>query len=433
MQIFNRTVLRDITILQELIIMGLIVQKYGGTSVGSIERIKNVARRILDTKRRGNQVIVVLSAMAGETDRLLQLAGQLEGDPGKINEREMDVLVSTGEQVSIALMSMAIEAMGGKACSFLGHQIRILTDDAYMQARIEKIDPERISRALSAGYIVVIAGFQGIDKDENITTLGRGGSDTSAVAIATAMQAELCEIYTDVDGIYTTDPNICSQARKLAKISYDEMLELASQGAKVLQIRSVEFAKKYEIPLHVRSSFSDNEGTIVCQEDTSMEKAVVSGVAANKNEAKITIHGIPDHPGIAATIFSSIADQGIVVDMIIQNISEEGLTDLTFTVPKTEYQHSMSIISDICRQIGGQSVLGDEKIAKVSIVGIGMRTHANVASRMFSALARENINIMMISTSEIKVSCVIAEKYTELAVRVLHDEFQLDKDPGSEE
>ncbi len=413
--------------------MALIVQKYGGTSVGSIERIKNVARRIIATKRQGNQVIAVLSAMAGETNRLLKLAGQLEADPGKMSEREMDVLVSTGEQVSIALMSMAIEAMGEKACSFLGHQVQILTDNAYTQARIEQIDPERIHKALSEGCIVVIAGFQGIDKDGNITTLGRGGSDTSAVAVATSMKADLCEIYTDVDGIYTTDPNICHQARKLAKISYDEMLELASQGAKVLQIRSVEFAKKYEIPLHVRSSFSDDEGTVVCQEDKSMEKAVVSGVTANKNEAKITIHGIPDHPGIAATIFSSIADRGIVVDMIIQNISEEGLTNLTFTVPKTEYQHSLSIINDICRQIGGNSVLGDEKIAKVSIVGIGMRTHANVASRMFSALARENINIMMISTSEIKVSCVIAEKYTELAVRILHDEFQLDQDPGSEE
>ena len=398
--------------------------------MGSIERIKNVARRIIATKRQGNQVIAVLSAMAGETDRLLKLAEQLEAAPEKINEREMDVLVSTGEQVSIALMSMAIETMGEKACSFLGHQIQILTDDAYTQARIEQINPERIHKALSDGYVVVIAGFQGIDKEGNITTLGRGGSDTSAVAIATSVKADLCEIYTDVDGIYTTDPNICHQVRKLAKISYDEMLELASQGAKVLQIRSVEFAKKYGIPLHVRASFSDDEGTIVCQEDKSMEKAVVSGVASNKNEAKITIHGIPDRPGIAATIFSSIADQGIVVDMIIQNISEEGLTDLTFTVPKDNYQYSMSIINDICRQIGGNSVLGDEKIAKVSIVGIGMRTHANVASRMFSALARENINIMMISTSEIKVSCVIAEKYTELAVRVLHDEFQLEKEPG---
>ena len=280
---------------------------------------------------------------------------------------------------------------------------------------------------------MVIAGFQGIDRGGNITTLGRGGSDTSAVAIATALQADLCEIYTDVDGIYTTDPNICHQARKLSRISYDEMLELSSQGAKVLQIRSVEFAKKYGIPLHVRSSFSDDEGTVVCQEDALMEKAVVSGVAANKNEAKITIHGIPDQPGIASAIFSSIADQGIVVDMIIQNISEEGLTDLTFTVPKNDYQRSLAIIDEICRKVGGKAVMGDDKIAKVSIVGIGMRTHANVASRMFSALARENINIMMISTSEIKVSCVIAEKYTELAVRVLHEEFQLGKDPDHKE
>jgi len=413
--------------------MALIVQKYGGTSVGSIERIKNVARRIVATKRRGNRVVAVLSAMAGETDRLLALAEELETDPGHINEREMDVLVSTGEQVSIALMSMAIGTMGEKACSFLGHQVQILTDDAYTQARIEQIDPERINKALADGYIVVIAGFQGIDRGGNITTLGRGGSDTSAVAIATALQADLCEIYTDVDGIYTTDPNICHQARKLSRISYDEMLELSSQGAKVLQIRSVEFAKKYGIPLHVRSSFSDDEGTVVCQEDALMEKAVVSGVAANKNEAKITIHGIPDQPGIASAIFSSIADQGIVVDMIIQNISEEGLTDLTFTVPKNDYQRSLAIIDEICRKVGGKAVMGDDKIAKVSIVGIGMRTHANVASRMFSALARENINIMMISTSEIKVSCVIAEKYTELAVRVLHEEFQLGKDPDHKE
>ncbi|RLB66102.1 MAG: aspartate kinase, partial [Deltaproteobacteria bacterium] len=322
--------------------MALIVQKYGGTSVGSIERIKNVARRIVATKRRGNQVVAVLSAMAGETDRLLALAEELEDDSGHINEREMDVLVSTGEQVSIALMSMAIGTMGEKACSFLGHQVQILTDDAYTQARIEQIDPERINEALTNGYIVVIAGFQGIDRSGNITTLGRGGSDTSAVAVATALQADLCEIYTDVDGIYTTDPNICHQARKLSRISYDEMLELSSQGAKVLQIRSVEFAKKYGIPLHVRSSFSDDEGTVVCQEDELMEKAVVSGVAANKNEAKITIHGIPDQPGIASAIFSSIADQGIVVDMIIQNISEEGLTDLTFTVPENDYQRSLS-------------------------------------------------------------------------------------------
>ncbi|MBN2333041.1 MAG: aspartate kinase [Deltaproteobacteria bacterium] len=413
--------------------MALVVQKYGGTSVGSIERIKHVAQRVIDTKNQGNQVVVVLSAMSGETDRLLSLAGQISPNGSELNERELDVLVSTGEQVSIALLAITVETMGEKACSFLGHQIHILTDSAFTKARIKNIDSKRISQALDEGNIVVVAGFQGIDEHGNITTLGRGGSDTSAVAVATALKADVCEIYTDVDGIYTTDPNVCRQARKLAKISYDEMLELASQGAKVLQIRSVEFAKKYGIPLHVRSSFSEVEGTIVCQEDKSMEKAVVSGVAYNKNEAKITIIGVPDRPGIAASVFSAISAKGIVVDMIIQNISEEGLTDLTFTVPKGDYHRSLAIITDICQEIGAKTVLGDEKIAKVSIVGIGMRTHANVASRMFAALARENINIMMISTSEIKVSCVIAEKYAELAVRVLHDEFELEKDPAHEE
>ena len=402
--------------------MGLIVQKYGGTSVGSIERIKNVAQRVVATKKRGHQVVVVLSAMSGETDRLINLANEIDPEH---NRREHDVLVSSGEQVSISLLAMAIETLGEKAISYLGSQITIRTDSDHSRARIMDIDGSQIQKALDDDSIVVVAGFQGVDAEGDITTLGRGGSDTSAVAVATALSADVCEIYTDVDGIYTTDPNICKQARKLDRISYNEMLELASLGAKVLQIRAVEFAQKYGIPIHVRSSFSDSQGTIVCKEEESMEKAIVSGVAYNKNEAKITICGIPDRPGIAASIFSAISDQGIVVDMIIQNISAEGLTDLTFTVPTLDYDHALNSLQKINHEIGAQDINGDKDIAKVSIVGIGMRTHANVASRMFSTLARENINIMLISTSEIKVSCVIAEKYTELAVRVLHQEFEL--------
>ena len=402
--------------------MGLVIQKYGGTSVGSIDRIMNVARRAVATKKSGNQVVVVLSAMSGETDRLINLANEIDPEH---NRREHDVLVSSGEQVSISLMAMAIETLGEKAISYLGSQVSIRTDSDHSRARIMDIDGSRIKNSLDQGLIVVVAGFQGVDEDGDITTLGRGGSDTSAVAIATALKADVCEIYTDVDGIYTTDPNICKQACKLDKISYDEMLEMASLGAKVLQIRSVEFAKKYGIPIHVRSSFSDSQGTIVCKEEKGMEKAIVSGVAYNKNEAKITICGIPDRPGIAASIFTAISAQGIVVDMIIQNISAEGLTDLTFTVPKLDYDHALASLNEVNQEIGALNINGDKNIAKVSIVGIGMRTHANVAGRMFSALARENINIMMISTSEIKVSCVIAEKYTELAVRVLHQEFEL--------
>ncbi len=409
--------------------MGLVVQKYGGTSIGSIERIKNVARRALDTKKRGNQVVVVLSAMSGETDRLITLANEIDPEH---NRREHDVLVSSGEQVSIALLAMAIETLGEKAISYLGSQIVIRTDSDHSRARIMDIDGSRIKKSLDNDSIVVVAGFQGVDVDGNITTLGRGGSDTSAVAIAAALSADVCEIYTDVDGIYTTDPNICNQARKLDRISYDEMLEMASLGAKVLQIRSVEFAQKYGMPIHVRSSFSDSQGTIVCKEEESMEKAIVSGVAYNKNEAKVTICGIPDRPGVAASIFSAISDQGIVVDMIIQNISAEGLTDLTFTVPKLDYDLALTSLQNINQELGAQDINGDKDIAKVSIVGIGMRTHANVASRMFATLARENINIMMISTSEIKVSCVIAEKYTELAVRVLHQEFELAEETRNE-
>ncbi|MBN2808235.1 MAG: aspartate kinase [Deltaproteobacteria bacterium] len=409
--------------------MGLVIQKYGGTSVGSIERIMNVARRAVATRKEDNQVVVVLSAMSGETDRLINLANEIDPEH---NRREHDVLLSSGEQVSVALMAMAIETLGEKAISYLGSQVCIRTDNDFSRARIIDIDGDRIKKSLQQGQIVVVAGFQGVDENGNITTLGRGGSDTSAVAIAAALQADVCEIYTDVDGIYTTDPNICDQARKLDKISYDEMLELASLGAKVLQIRSVEFAKKHGIPIHVRSSFTTTQGTIVCKEEEGMEKAIVSGVAYNKNEAKITICGIPDRPGIAASIFTAIAAQGIVVDMIIQNISAEGLTDLTFTVPKLDYDHALASLREVNREIGAREINGDKNIAKVSIVGIGMRTHANVAGRMFAALARENINIMMISTSEIKVSCVIAEKYTELAVRVLHQEFDLAEESKNE-
>ncbi|RLB72506.1 MAG: aspartate kinase [Deltaproteobacteria bacterium] len=409
--------------------MALVVQKYGGTSVGSIERIKNVAQRVVATKNQGNQVVAVLSAMSGETDRLINLANEIDPEHSR---REYDVLVASGEQVSISLLAMAIEALGEKAISFLGSQVVIRTDSDHSRARIQDIEGDRIKEALTGGFIVVVAGFQGVDEDGNITTLGRGGSDTSAVAVATALTADVCEIYTDVDGVYTTDPNICKEARKLHKISYDEMLELASLGAKVLQNRSVEFAQKYGIPIHVRSSFSDIEGTIVCKEDESMEKAIVSGVAYNKNEAKVTIRGIPDRPGIAASIFSAIAEEGIVVDMIIQNTSAEGLTDLTFTVPKLDYDHAISALHKINQEIDASEIDGDKNIAKVSIVGIGMRTHASVAGRMFTALSQENINILMISTSEIKVSCVIAEKYTELAVRVLHQEFELAKDTTDE-
>ena len=409
--------------------MALVVQKYGGTSVGSVERIRNVARRVVATKRAGNQVIVVVSAMAGETDRLIGLANEI--DP-RHSRREHDMLVASGEQVSISLLAMAIAAEGEKALSLLGPQVEIRTDSAHARARIVEIGGRRVRQALDEGNIVVVAGFQGANEKGDITTLGRGGSDTSAVAVAAALKADVCEIYTDVDGIYTTDPNICSRARKLERISYEEMLELASLGAKVLQIRSVEFAKKYGIPLHVRSSFSDSLGTVVCSEEECMEEAIVSGVAYSKNDAKLTICGIPDRPGIAASLFSTIADQGIVVDMIIQDISDEGLTDLTFTVPKIDYEQAFEALEKFKQEIGASRIDGNRSIAKISIVGIGMRTHANVASRMFQALARENINIMMISTSEIKVSCVIEEKYTELAVRVLHDEFGLAGEGTSE-
>lgn len=411
--------------------MALIVQKYGGTSVGDLERIKNVAKRVISTKNEGHQVVVVVSAMAGETDKLIQMAKKITPSP---DERELDVLISTGEQVSIALLAIALKSMGCDAKSYLGFQIKIATDSAFGRARIIGIESNRIFEDLNEGRIVVVAGFQGVDEEDNITTLGRGGSDTTAVALAAALKADICEIYTDVDGVYTTDPNIYPKARKLSKISYDEMLEMASLGAKVLQIRSVEFAKKYNVPIHVRSSFNDNPGTIVCKEDEDMERVIVSGVTYNKNEAKIEVMRVPDVPGVAAKLFKPIADANIVVDMIIQTSSaEKGYADVAFTVPKTDFQKALSIIKETINEIGGKEVLFDENIAKVSIVGVGMRSHSNVAAQMFSALAKEGINIHMISTSEIKISCIIDSKYTELAVRALHDAFELDKPTVSEE
>ncbi len=400
--------------------MALIVQKYGGTSVGSVERIKNVARKVVEAKKLGNDVIVVVSAMAGETNRLVALAQQVSESP---DERERDVLLASGEQVSSALLSLAIKDLGCPARSFLAHQARIETDRAYGRARIKSIDSTRIKRALKDGEIVVVAGFQGVDEEENITTLGRGGSDTSAVAMAAALKAKVCEIYTDVEGVFTTDPNICPKARKLDRISFEEMIEMASTGAKVLQIGSVEIAMKFAVPVHVRSSFSEAEGTWVVEEDESMDEVLVSGVTYDKDEAKITLLKVPDRPGLAAQIFSPISGANIVVDMIIQNASEDGTTDLTFTVPKADYKKALSLVEKTASVIQAGGVRVDPGIAKVSIVGVGMRTHAGVAARMFQVLAREGINIQMISTSEIKISVVIDEKEMEHAVRVLHEAF----------
>jgi aspartate kinase len=400
--------------------MSLLVQKYGGTSVGTVERIKHVAEKIRAAKQAGNEVIVVVSAMAGETNRLVALAREISEVP---DEREKDVLLASGEQVSIALLSLALKELGQPARSFLGHQVRIETDKAYGKARIRNIDSTKIVQSLRAGEVVVIAGFQGVDEDDNITTLGRGGSDTSAVALAAFLNAAACEIYTDVEGVFTTDPGICQDAKKLPRISYDEMIELASTGAKVLEIRSVEFAKKFSVPVHVRSTFDDIEGTWLVKEDERMDDVLVSGVSYDKNEAKITLVRVPDRPGLAAQIFGPIADAHIVVDMIIQNASEDGTTDLTFTVSKADHKKALSIVEQILPALKAKGVRVDTDIAKVSVVGVGMRTHAGVAAKMFEVLAREGINIEMISTSEIKISVVIDAKYTELAVRVLHDAF----------
>ncbi|MBW1679851.1 MAG: aspartate kinase [Deltaproteobacteria bacterium] len=409
--------------------MALIVQKYGGTSVGDLEKIRAVARRVIRTQDQGNQMVVVLSAMAGRTDGLIQMAHEIAREP---DARELDVLMSTGEQVSVALFAMAVGDMGRRARSLLGFQVGIHTNDLYGKAKIQDIETDRIRRELEKGRIVAVAGFQGLDRKGDITTLGRGGSDTTAVALAAALDADVCEIFTDVEGVYTTDPDICPKARKMDRISYEEMLEMASLGAKILEIRSVEFAMKFNVPIHVRSTFTEEKGTMVVPETNDMERVVVSGVAYSKNEARVTVKKVPDRPGIAARIFEPVFESGIVVDMIVQNTSEKGLTDLTFTVPKPDFLKTMKLVSEVAEQISAESVLGDEDIAKVSIIGVGMRTHAGVARRMFQALASENINIMMISTSEIKVSCVIEEKYTELAVRVLHETFGLDKDPRDE-
>jgi aspartate kinase len=389
-----------------------------------------VASKVVATKKAGNDVIVVVSAMAGETDRLINLAHEMIDKP---DGREYDVMVSTGEQVSIALLSMAIQSMGYKALSLLGFQIKISTNSDFNKARIEDIDSARITEELLEGNILVVAGFQGIDERKNITTLGRGGSDTTAVALAGVLKADVCEIYTDVEGVYTTDPTICPNARKLDRIAYDEMLEMASLGAKVLQTRSVEFAKKHNVPIHVRSTFSENSGTMVMKEDTIMEKVLVSGVTYNRNEAKITIVRVPDKPGVASKIFTPISEANVNVDMIIQNVSEDGFTDLTFTVPETDLKHALEVVSGVVQEIGAADVQYDEDIVKVSIVGVGMRSHAGVAAKMFNVLASEGINIMMISTSEIKISCIVSAKYTELAVRVLHDAFELGEEGGGEE
>jgi aspartate kinase len=401
--------------------VGLVVQKYGGTSVGSVERIRSVAERVLETVRAGNRVAVVVSAMAGETSALLEIAQQIGGDSPDL--RELDVLISTGEQKTIALLSMALQQLGQPARSFTGGQMGMRTSGIHGRARIESIDEKLLLATLDQGAVAVLAGFQGIDDQGNITTLGRGGSDTSAVAVAAALGADLCEIYTDVEGVFTTDPNLVPSARKLDRISFDEMIEMASMGAKVLQTRSVLFAMRYGVRLQVRSSFSREEGTWVVPEEEVMERLVVSGVTYHRNEAKIRVRGVKDVPGIAARVFTPLSEEEIVVDMIIQNLSQDGTTDMTFTVPRNDYQRSLEITRRTAESLGAAEVEGDDAIAKVSIVGLGMKDHAAVAARMFQVLADEGINIQLISTSEIKVSVVIAEKYTELAVRALHNVF----------
>ncbi|MGH8762861.1 MAG: aspartate kinase [Nitrosospira sp.] len=406
--------------------MTLIIQKYGGTSVGSTERIKNVARRIAKFRSRGHQVVVVVSAMSGETNRLIALAKEFQAHP---DPRELDVMVSTGEQVSVALLSMALMDLGIKAKSYTGAQVRILTNNAYTKARILKIDEDKIRADIDAGYVVAVAGFQGVDEAGSITTLGRGGSDTTGVALAAALKAEECQIYTDVDGIYTTDPRIVPEARKLKTITFEEMLEMASLGSKVLQIRSVEFAGKYKVRLRVLSSFNEGDGTLITfEEGENMEHAIISGIAFNRDEAKITVLGVPDRPGIAYQILGPVADANIDVDMIIQNVGHDGMTDFSFTIHRNDFARTMDILKNqVQPHIGARGVIGGERIAKVSVVGVGMRSHVGIASRMFRALAEEGINIQMISTSEIKISVVVDEKYMELAVRVLHKVFELDQ------
>ncbi|MHB1099527.1 MAG: aspartate kinase [Burkholderiales bacterium] len=407
--------------------MALIVQKYGGTSVGSPDRIRNVAKRVAKFRAQGHQVVVVVSAMSGETNRLIALAREIQARP---DPRELDVMVSTGEQVTIALLAMALMEVGIKAKSYTGAQVRVLTDSAFTKARIVSIDEEKMRADLDSGHVVVVAGFQGVDMDGNITTLGRGGSDTTGVALAAALKADECQIYTDVDGVYTTDPRIVPKARRLKSITFEEMLEMASLGSKVLQIRSVEFAGKYKVKLRVLSSFEEQgEGTLITfEEEGKMEQPIISGIAFNRDEAKITVRGVPDKPGIAYQILGPVADANIEVDMIIQNVGAEGATDFSFTVHKNDYEKAMGILKGVQSHLEARDVLGDDRIAKVSVVGVGMRSHVGVASQMFRTLAEEGINIQMISTSEIKISVVIDEKYLELAVRVLHKAFQLDQE-----
>ncbi len=408
--------------------MALIVQKYGGTSVGSPDRIAAVAEKVHGWRERGHDLIVVVSAMSGETDRLVSLSKAIDPRP---NPRELDVLLATGEQVTIALLSMALAARGCPACSYTGAQVHILTDSAHNKARILNIDATGVRKDLDAGRVVVVAGFQGVDEHGSITTLGRGGSDTTAVALAAALKADECQIYTDVDGVYTTDPRVVPQARRLARITFEEMLEMASLGSKVLQIRAVEFAGKYNVPLRVLSSFQEGEGTLITYEEAGMEEALISGIAFNRDEAKLTILGVPDQPGVAFQILGPIAAANIEVDMIVQNVGQDATTDLTFTVHRNDYDKALDVLRATAKQLGAREVNGDNRIVKISVVGVGMRSHAGIASAMFQALAKEAINIRMISTSEIKISVVIDEKYLELGVRALHDVFQLEREPSA--
>lgn len=410
--------------------MALIVQKFGGTSVGSVERIRQVAEKVKGFRQRGDDLVVVVSAMSGETNRLIDLAKQIQSEP---DARELDVIVSTGEQVTIGLLAMALKSIDVPAVSYTGAQVRIVTDSAFNKARIQKIDDESIRGDLAAGKVVIVAGFQGVDEQGNITTLGRGGSDTTGVALAAALKADECQIYTDVDGVYTTDPRVVESARRLDKITFEEMLEMASLGSKVLQIRSVEFAGKYNVPLRVLHSFKEGPGTLITLEDNaSMEQPVISGIAFNRDEAKLTIRGVPDTPGVAFKILGPVSAANIEVDMIVQNVSHDNTTDFTFTIHRNDLRKTEDILRRVASEIGAREVAGDNRIAKVSIVGVGMRSHAGVASKMFEALSREGINIQMISTSEIKISVVIDEKYLELAVRSLHSAFDLDAEATSD-
>jgi aspartate kinase len=410
--------------------MSLIVQKFGGTSVGDTDRIGLVAQKVARFRAEGHDLVVVVSAMSGETNRLIELAHEVQERPVL---RELDVLLSTGEQVTTALLSMALNNLGVKAKSYTGSQVRILTDDAHTKARIREIDGERLQRDLKEGYVIVVAGFQGVDENGNITTLGRGGSDTTAVALAAALKADECQIYTDVDGVYTTDPRVVSEARRLSRITFEEMLEMASMGSKVLQIRSVEFAGKYNVPLRVLHSFKDGPGTLITMEDDSqMEMPIIAGIAFNRDEAKLTIEGVPDMPGIAYRILGPIGDANIEVDVIVQNVSHDNTTDFTFTVGRNDLVRAEEVLNQVAKDINAEKVTSNSKIAKVSVVGVGMRSHAGVASQMFAALAELGINILMITTSEIKISVIIEEKFLELAVRALHSSFGLEKEPTDE-